>query len=212
MDVSAAISPQDDPSRYSTADHAVPKKPIFLIGGAPGTGKSTLAARVSDRLMVDHRIGTGFIRAVVQSETSALDEPDLFSMTFQADDPVAHLELQAARLQGAVMACVDRARREGTSLVVEGSHLIPALYARVTVDLFVVLGAPAPDEHLSRLRGATHVHRSIDERDWSKVQELDRYYRQEAERWRVPLVVFQDLEAMIALLEGDRSGPPVRKT
>ena len=204
MDVSAASSSQDDPSPYSSAPHGVPKKPIFLIGGAPGTGKSTLAARVSDRLMVDHRIGTGFIRAVVQSEISAEAEPELFSMTFQADDPVAHLELQATRLQGAVMACVDRARREGTSLVVEGSHLIPALYAGAGVDLFVVLVAPAPEEHLSRLRGPTHVHRKIDASDWSKVQELDRYYRREAERWRVPVMVFEDLEAMIGLLEGDQ--------
>jgi 2-phosphoglycerate kinase len=177
------------------------RKPIFLVGGAPGTGKSTLAARLSDRLAIDHRIGSGFIRAIVQSEVTPELEPGLFSMTFQSDDPVAHLEAQARRLHRAVTACIDRARREGTSLVVEGSHLIPSLYADAPVDLFVVLAAPAPGDHLSRLRGPTHVNRTISDRDLPKIRELDLYYRQEADRWGIPAVVYDDLGSIIALMD-----------
>jgi 2-phosphoglycerate kinase len=177
-------------------------KPIFLVGGAPGSGKSTLAARLSDRLVVDHRIGTGFIRAVVQSETDVHKDPGLFSMTFQAADPVAHMETQARRLHAAVMACIERARRDGTSLVVEGSHLIPSLYCRAPVDLFLVLGAPAPADHLSRLMGPTHANRRISEPDLSKIRELDDYYRREAERWDVPVMVYEDLDPVLSLFGG----------
>jgi 2-phosphoglycerate kinase len=177
-------------------------KPIYLIGGAPGTGKSTLAARLGERLSLDHRIGTGFIRAVVQSQTDIGRDPDLFSMTFEADDPADRLERQARRLLGAVLACVDRARREGTSLVVEGSHLIPSLYSTCPVDRFLVLGGPPPGEYMSRVNGPTHLHRPISERDWVMIRKLDDYYRREADRLAVPILVYRELDAVLDVIAG----------
>jgi 2-phosphoglycerate kinase len=177
-------------------------KPVVLIGGAPGTGKSTLAQDLSCRLHLDHRIGTGFIRAVLQSESDPKVEPNLFSLTFASDDPVANLEQQAERLRAAVMACVRRAKQEGTSLIVEGSHLTPALYAREAVDLFVVLAAPSADEHLTRLTGPTHANRAISPRDWENVQRLNTYYVEEATRWGATTVVYgSQLDAIISLIE-----------
>jgi 2-phosphoglycerate kinase len=178
------------------------RKPLVLIGGAPGTGKSTLAHDLSCLLRFDHRIGTGFIRAVLQSEVSPESEPDLFSFTFSSDDPVTNLERQAHRVRPAVLACLERARREGTSLIVEGSHLIPALYAEAAVDLFLVLVAPPGDEHFSRLKGLTHSKRQINDRDWDNVQLLNAYYLDEAKRWGARTVVYgTDLEAVASLLE-----------
>lgn len=176
-------------------------KPLVLIGGAPGTGKSTLANDLSCRLGFDHRIGTGFIRAVLQTEVSPDAEPDLFGFTYASADPVTNLERQARRMQPAVMACVERGRREGTSLIVEGSHLIPALYAHAPVDLFVVLAAPQGAEHFSRLTGATHVHREINEADWGNVQRLNDYYLTEADRWGAPTIVYgADVDAVASLI------------
>src|ERR1700728_4782955 len=93
---------------------------IVLIAGTAGCGKTTLANRLAAQFDLDHRIGTGFIRAVVQSQTSVGVEPDLFLRSYEARDPVAHLQAQARRLRPAVLACIERARAEGTSLVVEG--------------------------------------------------------------------------------------------
>ena len=164
------------------------RKPVVLIGGASGSGKTTLAGRVRAELGLDHSLGTGFVRAIVQAETSPERDPALFSMTFQAADPVAHIVTQARRLQPAIARCIDRARREGTSIVIEGTHLIPELYHGAGADLYVVLQAPDVAEHTQWVRGATHAHRPVDERDLVNIRLIDSYLMSTAETHGVPVV------------------------
>lgn len=183
-------------------------KPVVLIGGASGTGKSRLAGELSARFGFDHRLGTGFIRAILQSEVDPAVEPRLFSHTFRARDPVSHMEWQAGRLHGAVTACVDRAHLEGTSLIIEGSHLIPRLYARAKVDLFIVLAAPDESEHLARLTGSAHTLRQISDEDVVNIQRLDAYYVKEASAYQVKTVVFgESLDPIVDLLGPVVAGP-----
>src|SRR5215471_1547226 len=114
-------------------------KPIVLIGGTAGTGKSTLARELAWEMRFDHRLGTGFLREVAKSYHSVETAPDLYSLTFRAEKPIEHLIAQARLLKPAIEACIARARNEGTSLVIEGNHLIPAMYRDAPVDLYVVL-------------------------------------------------------------------------
>lgn len=176
-------------------------KPIVLIGGASGAGKTTLAGKLKAELGLDHFIGTGFIRAIVQSQTTREADPDLFSMTFQSPDPVAHIVRQARRLHGAVQSCIDRAHREGTSIVIEGTHLIPELYHDAAVDLYVVLRAPDAIAHAEWVRGDTHAHRTIDEADLSNIRLIDDYLRAEAAAYGVQTVDPQE-EALLRALIG----------
>jgi 2-phosphoglycerate kinase len=175
-------------------------KPVVLVGGTAGTGKSSLANRLCAELGIDHRIGTGFIRAMVCSETTPERDPELFSFTFRAADPVAHIRIQAERLLPAVSACVERARREGTSLVVEGPHLLPSLCAHLDVDAFVVLAAPPPAEHRARLTGPTHARREISDADARNARAIDAHLAAEAERHGVPRVMYGDNFAEIAAM------------
>jgi 2-phosphoglycerate kinase len=133
-------------------------------------------------------LGTGFVRAILQSETTPERDPLLYSMTFQADDPVAHLHWQATRLRSAVLTCIERARAEGTSLVVEGSHLLPSFYHDAPVDGFVVLEAPEPEEHLRRLTGETHTRRMVTDVDLERVRRIDAHYVSDATAVNVPVV------------------------
>ena len=160
-------------------------KPIILIGGTAGTGKTTLASELSWRLGLDHRIGTGFIREIVKSQHRREDCLELHGFTFRSEHPVANIVAQAQRLRPAIIACIERARREGTSLLVEGTHLLPSLYHDVDVDLFTVLAAPAFEEHQRRLRGPSHLHRRTTDDDFVNVRLIDEFLGIEAVRWRI---------------------------
>src|ERR1700722_6569504 len=175
-------------------------KPIILIGGTAGTGKSRLAQELCSHLAIDHRLGTGFIREIVKSQYSAADCPELHSFTFRSERPVDNLVAQAQRLHAAVAACIERARNEGTSIVLEGNHLIPELYCDAQVDLFVVLSAPAPEEHLRRLRGPSHLKRHLSTDDFNKVRRIDEWLRSEALRHAVPYRPYTDNLADFALI------------
>ena len=160
-------------------------QPIILIGGTAGTGNTPLASELSWRLGLDHRIGTGFIREIVKSQHRQEDCLELHGFTFRSEQPVANIVAQGQRLRPAIIACIDRARREGTSLLVEGTHLLPGLYHDVLVDLFAVLAAPDLEEHKRRLRGPSHLHRRTTEADLANVRLIDQYLGSEATRWGI---------------------------
>lgn len=168
------------------------KKPVILIGGTAGTGKSTLARELSSRLGLDHRLGTGFIREVAKAFNSPESVPELYSFTFRSARPVENLIAQARLLKPAIDACIARALNEGTSLVIEGNHLIPELYAGAAVDLYVVLAAPEPAHHRTRLNGLSHAKRRLGEDDVANVRRIGDYLRDEATRRRIPYILYED--------------------
>jgi 2-phosphoglycerate kinase len=168
------------------------QKPIILVGGTAGTGKSTLARELSSRLGIDHRLGTGFIREVLRSETSPAKDPDLFTFTFRSENPIKTLIAQARRLQPAILSCIRRARNEGTSLIIEGNHLLPELYSDIDVDLYLILSAPQLDEHLRRLQGPSHLKRNITADDFRNAVMINEYFRAEAQRRQLPFLLYED--------------------
>jgi 2-phosphoglycerate kinase len=170
------------------------QKPVILIGGANGTGKTSLARRLVSGRGMDHMIGTGFLREIVRSTTDRERDPILFEYSFGGPEPFRTLVAQAERLRPAVLSCLARARREGTSLVVEGTHLLPDLYADIAeVSSFVVLGAPIDSTvHDEWLLGTSHTFREMPESDRLAVRSIDRLLIAQADRHLVPVLRGQE--------------------
>jgi 2-phosphoglycerate kinase len=110
---------------------------IVLVGGATGTGKSTVAAEVAYRLGITRVTSTDFIRQTMRAFFSREFMPAIHTSSFEAGsvvepditgDPVVLGFLEQSRqVCVAVDAALRRALTEGWSLVLEGVHLVPGL-------------------------------------------------------------------------------------
>jgi 2-phosphoglycerate kinase len=112
---------------------------IVLIGGATGTGKTTIAAEVAHRLGISRLSSTDFIRQTIRAFFSDEFMPTIHYSSFKAwealpeaereeGDPLIRGFLQQTKnvLVG-VRASIDRALEEGWSMVLEGVHLVPGM-------------------------------------------------------------------------------------
>jgi 2-phosphoglycerate kinase len=181
--------------RNSMKQRCKMRKLIILIGGTAGCGKTTIARKIAASCNINHRLGTGFIREVVRSQTAQAKEPYLFTYTFDSDDPVNNLAEQSRRLMPAVIACIKRARNEGTSLIIEGNHLLPELYANCDVDRFCILEMPPVQEMAERLMGATHSQRKITIKDIESISKINDHLMIEAKKYEIP-IMSDDLDKM----------------
>jgi 2-phosphoglycerate kinase len=115
---------------------------IVLIGGATGTGKSTVATEVAYRLGITRVTSTDFVRQTMRSLFTPEFLPAIHTSSFDAGktlpsaqqeevDPLLHGFLEQTRhvLVG-VQAAIDRSLEEGWSMVLEGVHLVPGMLPR----------------------------------------------------------------------------------
>src|SRR3954447_7422798 len=113
---------------------------VVLIGGATGVGKSTIATQLAARLGIVRVVATDAIREVMRALFSRELMPTLHVSSFQADRAVREPPTRAAdalvmgyREQTAAVsvginALIERASIEGTSIVIEGAHVVPGFF------------------------------------------------------------------------------------
>jgi 2-phosphoglycerate kinase len=111
---------------------------LLLIGGATGTGKSTVATEAAHRLGITRVTSTDFVRQTMRAFFSHEFMPSIHYSSFDADqalrapedadDPVIAGFLEQTRVVAVgVQAAIDRSLHEGWSMVLEGVHLVPGL-------------------------------------------------------------------------------------
>jgi 2-phosphoglycerate kinase len=117
------------------------KPVIVIIGGATGVGKSTIAAQVAERLGVVRMISTDSIREVMRAFFSESLMPAIHYSSYEAgvgvriplgaefDSHVVGFMEQVDVVNVGMLALLDRAIEERTSLVVEGVHMVPGMLA-----------------------------------------------------------------------------------
>jgi len=106
---------------------------ILLIGGATGTGKSTVATEVAYRLGITRVTSTDFVRQTMRAFLSREFMPSIHYSSFEVPDEgefgsvVDGFLEQTRNVLVGVRAVVERALQEGWSVVLEGVHLVPGM-------------------------------------------------------------------------------------
>jgi 2-phosphoglycerate kinase len=116
---------------------------IVLVGGATGTGKSTVATEVAYRLGITRVTSTDFVRQTMRAFLSQEFMPSIHYSSFEVPGEsglggvVEGFVEQTRNVLIGVRALIERALQEGWSLVLEGVHLVPGMLPPVEGALVV---------------------------------------------------------------------------
>jgi 2-phosphoglycerate kinase len=115
---------------------------VVLIGGTTGVGKSTIATQLAARLGIVRVVATDAIREVMRALFSRELMPSLHSSSFEAggalreppgrDAAIVGFREQTAAVSVGLHALIDRAAVEGTSIILEGAHVVPGFFDLAT--------------------------------------------------------------------------------
>lgn len=155
--------------------HRLPRPLIVYLGGASGTGKSSLALELAPLLRIYRVNATDTIRQVMRMVFTPAILPALHRSTFDevtaaevpgVDDAaieradrterqIANFDEQSARVCVGVRAVVERAIAENLSIIVEGVHLRPGLVPFPDLEgaayqVPILLGTLDPEAHRTR--------------------------------------------------------------
>jgi 2-phosphoglycerate kinase len=192
---------------------------VILIGGATGVGKSTIATQIAARLGIVRVVATDAIREVMRSMFSSELMPTLYTSSFDADsalrepppkpaDPViVGFREQTMAVAVGVHALIDRAATEGTSLIVEGAHLVPGFvdvtpWAGRVLPIEVVITVEDEDVHRGHFaaRAADASSRPFDRymKGFRNIRKVQKYIKSQALSHGVSVVPSYNLDQTLA--------------
>ena len=151
---------------------------VLFIGGATGTGKSTLAMELAFRLGIRMAVSTDMIRETMRTVLSAEVVPGLHDHSFRGmlqggealSDPrervIAGFRQQAEQVAAGVRGVIRRALRENTHIVVEGTHVVPPFAQYLpSPDIMhagLILAVPSKTAHRERFPERAKTQRKRD--------------------------------------------------
>ena len=145
------------------------EKPVILIGGISGSGKTTIGNAMLKHLELDHSIGTGWIRQILITQLKKEYYPELYTHSFRPITDITPFEnftKGSNSIAPAVEACLKRAKSEGTSLIIEGVYLMPGVIEDSLYDYFFMLESKRNTvEYKKMVLGNSHQKRKITDLD-----------------------------------------------
>ena len=190
---------------------------IVLVGGATGTGKSTITTEVAHRLSISRVSSTDFVRQTMRAFFSEDFMPTLHYSSFEAGPAVLgrHGDPRDAHLRGfldqtrnvlvGVRAVMERALTEGHSMALEGVHLVPGMVSGALDGAIVsqcVIAISDEERHASHFfvrdadsDGVRPVAKYID--SLREIREIQEYLVEQAEKAGVPVIENDDRERAV---------------
>ena len=180
-------------------------RPIAIVlGGAAGTGKSTLATRLAVRLNIPRVVTTDAIRDVLRTVVPDNVLPELHRSTFEivepdADDPFGGFLRQCNAVGSAAVAVADRLADEHRSVIIEGVHAIPGATTRaladhpaapIVIERLIVRASADRHEDLLRRRATSEPQRGGDRHlaNFDRIRAIQQRLQDEALSTGVPIV------------------------
>jgi 2-phosphoglycerate kinase len=191
---------------------------LLLIGGATGTGKSTIATEAAHRLGITRVTSTDFIRQTMRTFFSREFMPSVHYSSFEArlaltraeeeesgDAAILGFLDQTRNVLVGVDAALERAATERWSTVLEGVHLVPGMVSVGYPSAFVVQCVVAiEDENLHRSHFwvrdyATEGLRPLDKYldALPQIRQIQDYLVERAQRHDVPVIYNDSLDRAI---------------
>jgi 2-phosphoglycerate kinase len=114
-----------------TTAQAISTRPprLLIIAGATGVGKSTAAVGVAQRAGFTRVMSTDAIREIMRATDSEHHHEALHRSSFSrgsSGEPVLDWNETCLAVEAGISATLERARREGIDLLLEGVHIIPS--------------------------------------------------------------------------------------
>jgi 2-phosphoglycerate kinase len=191
---------------------------LLLIGGATGTGKSTIATEAAHRLGITRVTSTDFIRQTMRAFFSEEFMPSVHFSSFEArlaltraeeeesgDAAILGFLDQTRNVLVGAHAALERAATEHWSMVLEGVHLVPGMVTTAFPGAFVVQCVVAiEDENLHRshfwvreyaTEGLRPLEKYLD--SLPQIRQIQDYLVERARRHDVPVIVNDSLDRAI---------------
>lgn len=126
---------------------------LIMIGGIPGSGKSTIATEIANRLNIVRTQSTDMLREVMRIMIPEKLAPSLHTSSFNAGRAMDLLEIhksedenllygfqmQSEMVEVACEAVIQRALNENVSVILEGVHIRPSLLGKIESSEAVVV-------------------------------------------------------------------------
>jgi 2-phosphoglycerate kinase len=196
---------------------------VVLVSGAAGVGKSVLAAELGYRLGIPRVVSTDSVRQALRSLISPELSPILHASSYAAwrAELMPHemanakpkrkrvargFQAQVQQMSRAIEAIIERNVKEATSLVIEGTHLVPGLSPQrpddraLVIEIVLVVGDEDDHrENFSRREGRTHRMRPSDDylEHFAEIRMIQDFVLEQAAREGSPVVDTTDFDRAV---------------
>ncbi|HYT77743.1 MAG TPA: 2-phosphoglycerate kinase [Actinomycetota bacterium] len=194
---------------------------VIMIGGATGVGKSTIATQLAVRLGIVRVVATDAIREVMRALFTSELMPTLYTSSFEADSAlreppprpldrvIVGFREQTAAVAVGIRALVERAAVEGTSIVIEGAHVVPGFFDLEAFEgrvLAVPVVVTVDDEDLHRshfaVRSTDASSRPFERyvQGFPNIRRVQKYIKSQALSHNVPVIPNYSLDQALAAI------------